>query len=54
MTTRELREILFYLSNQEMTVEELRAMLYQIEDQDAELEPGFAMWLIAEKKHGQS
>lgn len=54
MTAREFREIMFYLSNQKMTVEELREMLYLIEDQDAELEPGFSMWLRAEKKYRES
>lgn len=44
MTTRELREVLFHLDNQDMTVSELRAMLFLVNDQDKELAPGFAMW----------
>lgn len=51
MTPRELREILYHLSNQEMTVKELRKMLFEITDQDGELEPSFSMWLKLEEKN---
>lgn len=34
MTARELREMLFHVNNQELTVKELRALLFEIEDQD--------------------
>ena len=49
MTVKELREALFYLEDQDMTVRELRAMLFN-EDQDAQLQPGFSMWLEMEAK----
>jgi hypothetical protein len=49
MTPRELREALFYIQNQEMTVKELRAKLFDIEDQDMELVPGFCMWIEMEE-----
>jgi len=48
MTTRELREVLFHLNDQNMTVKELREMLFNVENQDAELEAGFSMWLKLE------
>jgi hypothetical protein len=48
MTTRELREALYHLSNQEMTVRELRALLFKVDDQDAELSIDFCMWLKLE------
>jgi hypothetical protein len=51
MTTRELREVLFCLEDQQMTVKELRQMLFEVEDQDAELQPGFAMWKRLEAQH---
>ncbi len=38
MTTRELREMLFNVENQELTVKELRAILFNVENQDDELE----------------
>ena len=38
MTTRELREMLFNVENQELTVKELRAILFEVENQDDELE----------------
>jgi hypothetical protein len=44
MNTRKLREALFYLDDQKMTVEELRAMLFNVEDQDKEIEIGSDMW----------
>lgn len=39
MTTRELRQMLTEVENQNMTVRELRAILFEVEDQDAELTP---------------
>ncbi len=39
MTTRELRQMLTEVENQNMTVKELRAILFEVEDQDAELKP---------------
>lgn len=39
MTTRELRQKLFEIEDQQMTVEELRHILFEVNDQDAELEP---------------
>ena len=50
MTTRELRQALFHLNDQKMTVEQLRSMLFGIADQDAELEIGFGMFKEAENK----
>lgn len=45
MTTRELRQALYHLENQNMTVKELREKLFYAPiDQDAELEIGFGMW----------
>jgi len=37
MTTRELRNMLFNVENQELTVKELRAILFEVEEQDKEL-----------------
>lgn len=37
MTTRELREMLFNVDNQELTVKELRDILFDVVDQDKEL-----------------
>lgn len=37
MTTRELREMLFNVENQELTVKELRAILFEVKEQDEEL-----------------
>jgi len=45
MTARELREALFNIRNQQMTVAELRARLFDIQNQDAEIEVSFSMWL---------
>jgi len=45
MTVRQLRQVLFYVHNQDMTVRELRALLFQVEDQEAHLVPSFDMWL---------
>lgn len=39
MTTRELRQMLTEVENQNMTIKELRNILFEVEDQDAELEP---------------
>lgn len=41
MTTRELRETLFQVENQDMTIRELREILFNIkeEDQDSEINP---------------
>ena len=37
MTPRELRNLLFKIDNQNMTVKELREKLFRFEDQDKEL-----------------
>ena len=37
MTTRDLRNILFSVENQELTVRELREILFNVEEQDKEL-----------------
>lgn len=37
MTTRELREMLTAVENQEMTIRELRAILFEVEKQDEEI-----------------
>ena len=37
MTTKELRDKLFVIENQDMTVRELRQLLFLVENQDAEL-----------------
>lgn len=39
MTTRELRQMLTEVENQNITIKELRNILFEVEDQDAELEP---------------
>lgn len=39
MTTRELRQMLVEVENQDMTIKELRDILFEIEDQDRELRP---------------
>lgn len=49
MTTRELREALFYVTDQKMTVEELRHMLFNERDQDAELDLRFGVFAKLEK-----
>jgi hypothetical protein len=54
MTARKLREILFYLDNQEMTVKQLREMLFNIDDQDAEIEVSFSMWKKAEAQNDRN
>ncbi len=37
MTVRELRKILFDVSNQNLTVKEIRELLFDIDEQDAEI-----------------
>jgi len=44
LTARTLREVLFYLENQKMTVGQLRTMLFKVDNQDAPLQLGFSMW----------
>lgn len=39
MTTRELRQMLTEVENQNMTVKDLRAILFEVGDQDTELKP---------------
>jgi len=53
MTTRELREALFHLTDQDMTVKELRSMLFKVDDQDENLDLNFAMWHSIEWQHGE-
>lgn len=43
ITARQLREILFYLKDQDMTVQELRDALFQVEDQDQEFPVDYAL-----------
>ena len=38
MTYRQLRQILFYVDNQNLNVKELRETLYDIENQDDEID----------------
>ena len=45
ITPRQLREILFYLQNQEMTVRELRQELFEVVEQDEPMEVGHAMFV---------
>ena len=49
MTTREFRQMLTEVENQNMTIKELRAILFEVEDQDAELMPVNLMKLTFEK-----
>lgn len=49
MTARELRQMLFEVENQEMSIKELRAILFEVEDQDAELRPVDLMKLTFNK-----
>ena len=49
-TTRQLREILFSLDNQKMTVEELRNMLFKVDEQDKEITAEAIQKLEAESK----
>ena len=50
MTPRELREVLFQVEDQEISVSELRAILYDIQDQDIELTDRNLRRLTNEKK----
>ncbi len=43
ISARELRQILFYITDQEMTVEQLRAKLFAVENQDDQKAIGFSM-----------
>ena len=43
ISARELRQILFYITDQEMTVEQLRAKLFDVENQDDQKAIGFSM-----------
>ena len=47
----ELREILFNLDNQKMTVEQLRSMLFNVSDQDAEIDINFSMFKKIESEN---
>ena len=44
ITARQLRQILFNVVNQDMTVEELRAWLFKVTDQDKEYNVDMAMF----------
>ena len=48
ITVKELRTLLFNLSNQDMTVKELRAMLFSVEDQNMPLPDQFNTFLQME------
>lgn len=50
MTVRELRALLFNVTNQELTVKELRALLFQVDEQDAEITETQLMNLTREDK----
>ncbi len=43
ISARELRQILFYITDQEMTIEQLRAKLFAVENQDDQKAIGFSM-----------
>ena len=43
ISARELREILFNLSDDQMTVRELRAKLFEVQEQDKQVSIGFMM-----------
>ncbi len=43
ISARELRQILFYITDQEMTVEQLRTKLFAVENQDDQKAIGFSM-----------
>ena len=53
MTTRELRQFLFEIRNQEMTLSELRYLLFKVEEQDEKLTAGMVRKLEAELKQEQ-
>jgi hypothetical protein len=44
ITIRQLREMLFYIDDQDMTIQKLRVRLFLVENQDMELVPDFSMW----------
>jgi len=48
MNAKQLREVLFHVENQKLTVEQLRAILFDIDDDTAEL--GFNFDSIAAAK----
>ena len=43
ISARELREILFHITDDSMTAKELRAKLYEVREQDEQVIVGFAM-----------
>ena len=43
ISARELREILFHISDDKMTVKELRAKLFDVQDQDKQIAIDFSM-----------
>lgn len=49
MTTRELRQMLTEVENQNMTIKELRDLLFKVEEQDMELKPVDLMKLTFRK-----
>jgi len=44
ITPRQLREILYYAADQDMTVKELREILFNIDEQDEEYTINFALF----------
>ena len=52
MNTKELRNALFEIDNQNMTVEELRKLLFAVENQDTEITPDFIATLEAVPQAG--
>ena len=50
MNAKQLREALFYVENQGLTVAQLRQILFDIEDQDAELSFNFDSIAIGRKQ----
>lgn len=44
ITARQMREMLFNLDNQQMTVEELRKRLFEVQEQDKPVNVDFSMW----------
>jgi hypothetical protein len=49
MTARELREALYYIENQKMTVEQLRKALFEVEKQDEPLNVGLSFGVLVTK-----
>ena len=43
ISAKELREILFHITDDKMTVKELRAKLFEVQNQDERVEINFAM-----------